>query len=95
MKKILKIWFNEESGYSEENYKWQWRPSFHFFQPLQFEPEQKKTYGNGSHEKETKATDLSHIRIGNLNCCICGRCKNGAREIDCFCCRVINGWNAY
>ena len=40
-----------------------------FFQPFQFEPEQKKTCGNESHEKETKriyasAANLLHIRIG-------------------------------
>ena len=35
------------------------------------------------------AADLLHIRIGNLNCCKCGHCKNGARGIDCLCCREI------
>ena len=60
-----------------------------FFQPLKFVPEQKKTCGNESHEKETKriyasASDLLHIRIGNLSWCKCGHCKNEAREIDCL-----------
>ena len=41
-------------------------------QPFQFEPDQKDTRGNESHEKETKhihasAADLLHIRVRNLN----------------------------
>ena len=28
--------------------------------------------------------DLLHIKIGNLNWCECGHCKNEAREIDLF-----------
>ena len=64
------------------------------FQLFQFQPEQKKTCGNESHEKKTKhiyasVPDLLHIRIGNLNWYKCGHCKNKAREIDCLCCRVI------
>ena len=52
-----------------------------FFKPFQIEPEQKKTSGNESHEKETKyiyasAADLLHIRKGNLNWCKCGHSKN-------------------
>ena len=50
--------------------------------------------GNASHEKETKhnqasAADLLHIRLGNLDWCKYGHCKNEAREIDCLCCRVV------
>ena len=30
-----------------------------------------------------------YIRIGNLNKCKCGHCKNEARKIDCFCCREV------
>ena len=66
------FYFNEASYYSEENtcYNEVFRSTI--FQPFQFEPEQKKTCGNESHEKETKhnhasAADLSHNRIGNLN----------------------------
>ena len=49
-----------------------------------------------SHEKETKhiyisATDLLYFRIGNLNWCKCGLYKNEAREIDCLCCRGMDG----
>ena len=29
------------------------------------------------------------IRIGNLNWCKCGHCKNEVREIDCLCCREV------
>ena len=41
-------------------------------QPFQFEFEQRKMWGNESHEKETKqiyasAVDLLHIRIGNID----------------------------
>ena len=65
------------------------------FQPFQFEPEQKKTCGNESHEKETEhfyasSIDLLHIRTGNLNWCKCGHCKNEAREIDCLCCKNVD-----
>ena len=64
------------------------------FQPFQFEPEQKKTCGNESHEKETEhfyssAIVLLHIRTGNLNWCKCGHCKNEATEIDCLCCKNV------
>ena len=56
--------------------------------------------GNDNHEKETKqiytlGAYLLHIRIGNLNWCISRHCKNEAREIDCICCREIDGCNAY
>ena len=55
----------------------------------------KKLNINESHEKKTKhihasAADLLHIRIGNLDWCKCGHCKNEAREIDCLCCREVN-----
>ena len=36
------------------------------------------------------AADLLHIRIGNLDRCKCGHCKNEAREIDCACCRKVD-----
>ena len=32
------------------------------------------------------AADLLHVRIGNLDWCKCGHCKNEVREIDCLCC---------
>ena len=65
-----------------------------FLLAFQCDPEEKKPCGNESQEKETKhiyasATDLSHIRIGNLNWCKCGHCKNGTSEIDCLSCREI------
>ena len=46
-------------------------------------------------EKKTKhihasAADLLHFRIGNLDWCKYGLCKNKAREIDCLCCREVN-----
>ena len=48
-----------------------------------------------NHEKEAKPIRASvanslHIRIGNLNWCKCGHCKNEAREIDCLCCREVD-----
>ena len=86
--------FNEESGYSEENTSDNEDFRFTIFRPFQFELEQEKTYGNESHEKENKhiyasAAHLLSIRIGNLNWCKCGHCKNEAREIDCLSCREI------
>ena len=36
------------------------------------------------------ATDLLHFRIGNLDWCKCGHCKNEAREIDCVCRREMD-----
>ena len=75
------LYFNEESDYSEEDF------SSTILQPFQFEPEEKKTCGNESHEKKAKhintsSADLLHIRIGNLDWCKCGYCKNEASEID-------------
>ena len=68
------LYFNKESDNSEENTTE--NEDFHstILQPFQFEPEQKKTCGNESHEKETKhihtsAANLLHIRIGNLDWC--------------------------
>ena len=58
---------------------------------FQFEPEQKKTGGNESHEKVTTETKhynasaadlLRFIRIGNLDWCKCRHEKNKARETD-------------
>ena len=56
-------------------------------QPFQFNP------GNENHDKEIKnnhvlATEIISflllIRIGNMDCCKCGYCKNEAREINCL-----------
>ena len=74
--------FNEESDYSEENTS----------DNETFEPEQKKKWGNESHEKETKHIDASpadslHIRIGNF---VQMLQENEAGEIDCFCCREVD-----
>ena len=40
-----------------------------------------------NHEKET---NLSDIRIGNVDWWKCGYCKKEATEVDCFCCREVN-----
>ena len=47
------LYFNEESGYSEENRSE--NEVFHstILQKFQFDPEQRKTCGNKSHQKET------------------------------------------
>ena len=89
------LYFNKESGYSEENTSdgEEFRPTI--LQSFQFEPEQKKTCANESHEKRTKriyasAFDLLHIRIVNLNWCKCRHCKNEAGGIDCLCCREVD-----
>ena len=66
---------NEESDYSEENTSDDEDFRSTILQPFQFEPEQKKTCGNESHEKETtetkhihaSATNLLHIKLGNLD----------------------------
>ena len=47
------LYFNEESDYSEENKSNNENFWFSILQPFQFEPEQKKTCNNESHEKET------------------------------------------
>ena len=36
------------------------------------------------------APNLLHIRIENLDWCICRHCKNEVRDIDCFCCREVD-----
>ena len=56
-------------------------------QPIQCKPEQKKVCDSVRHEKETKhthasASDLLHIKKGNLDWCKCGNCKNKLRETD-------------
>ena len=66
------LYFNEESYYSEENICDNKVFCSTILQLFQFEPEQKTTCGNQSHEKETKAihasaADLLHIRIENLD----------------------------
>ena len=48
---------------------------------------------NQSHEKGSKhihasAGVLLHIKLGNLDMCKCGHCKNEVREIDC--CREVD-----
>ena len=89
------LYFNEESDYSVEN-TWD-NEDFRstILQPFQLEPEQKKACGNEGHEKETKhihtsAVDLLHIRIGNLDWCKWGHCKNEGREIDNLYCREVD-----
>ena len=67
-------------------------PSFNYFS---LRLRRKKTCVKENHEKETKhisasAADLLHIKIGNLNWCKCGHCKNEVREIDCLCCRKVD-----
>ena len=47
------LYFNEGSDYSEENTSDNEDFRFIILQPFQFEPEQKKTCGNESHEKKT------------------------------------------
>ena len=53
--------FNEESDYSEENTCDNKVFCSTILQPFQFEPEQKKTCGNESHERETKLIHASYI----------------------------------
>ena len=55
----------------------------------------KKTCGKESQLKKAKhihasSVDLLHIRIGNVNWCKCGHCKNEASKIDCLCCREVD-----
>ena len=50
----VKFIFKEESDYSEENTIDNEYIRSTIFQAFQFDPEQKKTCGNESHEKETK-----------------------------------------
>ena len=87
--------FIEESDYSEGNTIDNEDFCSSILQPFQFKPEQKKTCGNESHEKETKhihasAAGLLYIRIGNLDQCKCSHCKNEESEIVCLCCRQVD-----
>ena len=89
------LYFNEESDYSAVNTCDNKVFCSPILQPFQFDPEQKQTCGNDSHEKEIKhihgpAADLLHIRIGNLDLCKCGHCKNEARGINCCCSKEVN-----
>ena len=38
----------------------------------------------------SETANLLHIRVGNLDWCKCGHCKNEAREIDCLCFIEVN-----
>ena len=79
----VRFLFNDGSDYSGEN-------------KSDNEPElKKKTCGDESHEKQNKhiyasASDLVHIRKGNLIWCKCGHSKSKAGEIDCLCCREVD-----
>ena len=83
---------NEKSDCSEKNTSDNEGFCSTILQLFQFESEQKKMCDNESHEEETKhihasAADLLHIRIGNLDWCKCGHCKNEVEEIDFLSCR--------
>ena len=87
--------FNEESDYSEKSTSDNEDFCSTIPRLFQFETEQKKTYGNESHEEETKhihalAADLLHIRIENPNWCKCRHYKNKAKEIYCLCCGDVH-----
>ena len=58
---MLGLHFNEESDCSEENTCDNKVFCSTIFQPFQFEPEQEKTCGNESHERETKLIHASYI----------------------------------
>ena len=63
------LYYDKESDYSEENTSGKEDFRSTILQLSQFEPEQKKTYGNESHEKETReAVSSSKIifKIGVL-----------------------------
>ena len=87
---ISALYFKEQSNYSEEQASDNEYFRSTILELFQFEPEQKKTGDNESHEKvttETKhynasAADLLRIRIGNLDWCKCGHGKNEARQTD-------------
>ena len=81
------LYFNAES---EENIIYNEDFWFTIPQPFLFDPEQKKTYGDESHEKERNILlHTIHIRIQNLQWCKCSHSKNEVREIDCFCYRKV------
>ena len=95
VKEILKIYFNKESDFSEENTTDNKYFRSTFFNHFSLSLTRKKSCGNESHEKETNhihasVVDLLHIRIGNLNWCKWEHCKNKAKEIDCLCCREVD-----
>ena len=74
-------------------YKWQWKLSFHHSLTIsvwiwteknvwQWEPWERNW--------TRSAAGLLHIRIGNLDWCKFGHCKNQARKIDSLCCREVD-----
>ena len=89
LKYDVRFIFKEESDYSEENTN----DNEHFRFSLSLN--RKKRVVMRANAKETKhiytsAANLLHIRIGNLNWCKCGHCKNEVREIDCLCWRGVD-----
>ena len=86
--------FNEESDYSEENTSDNEDFRSTIFNHFSLSLNRKKRVEMRAMEKKQNIFTLQlpillHIRIGNLNCCKCGNCKNEAREKDCLCCREI------
>ena len=87
------LYFNEGSDYSEGNTCGSKVFRSTTLQPFQFEPEQIMHVVIKAMRKKhihASAADLLHIRIGNLDWCKGGHCKNEAKEIDYLCCREVD-----
>ena len=84
--------FNEESDYSEETTSVNEDFRSTIFNHFSLSLNRKKRVEMRAMRKKQNIFMLQlpillRIRIGNLNCCKCGNCKNEARETDCLCCR--------
>ena len=93
-KYVVRFIFNEESDYSEENTSDNEDFRSTIFNHFSLSLNRKKSVEMRAMEKKQNIFMLQlpilvHIRIGNLNYCRCGHCKNEARETDCLCCREI------
>ena len=65
------LYFNEESDYFEGNTSDNEAFRSTILQPFQFEPEQKKTCGNESHEKELQKQSFADILQNRCSLNIC------------------------
>ena len=68
------------------------------FNPYMYEPEKDiSSTSSSSLESDTSSSDgelNTDTRIGNLEWCLCQKCKKEDREIDCLCCQEIPALNS-
>ena len=68
-------------------------------EPYMFEPENSDSSPDQTFEAESSTQEVQSpaaavasesARVGNLDWCVCSKCKQMAREIDCLCCKEVD-----